>query len=159
MKLVRFPFSFSKNICWRIKQTPKTHRINSPCNKTPPHNAKRRRPQQWMHMMWNIKPEDKTSFALRLHIETKTSHKSRVFLQWNGSDLLPTLFCFCLFMFFLLFYFFLYQLLCWKKKVPWKAASKMIFVVFPALFFLFFFYYFHDFFIIIFILFFFTPFW
>lgn len=59
-------------------------------------------------------------------------HTKAEFLQWNGSDLLPTLFFFLLvYVFFLLF--FIYQLLCWIK-VLWKAASKKIFVVFPALF-------------------------
>lgn len=80
-------------------------------------------------------------------------HTKAEFLQWNGSDLLPTLFFFLLvYVFFLLF--FIYQLLCWIK-VLWKAASKKIFVVFPALFYCFFLF---SWFFIIIIFIFFTPF-
>lgn len=60
-------------------------------------------------------------------------HTKAEFLQWNGSDLLPTLFFFFLLVYVFFLLFFIYQLLCWIK-VLWKAASKKIFVVFPALF-------------------------
>lgn len=81
-------------------------------------------------------------------------HTKAEFLQWNGSDLLPTLFFFFLLVYGFFCCFFIYQLLCWIK-VLWKAASKKIFVVFPALFYWFFLF---SWFFIIIIFIFFTPF-
>lgn len=142
MKLVCFPFSLlnllKKNICWRIKQTPITHIFNSPCNKTLPHNAEGSAPNSECIWTWceisNLKKRHHLHCVYIL--KTKTSHKSRVFTMKWLRPATHTVF------FFLLVYgffccFFIYQLLCWIK-VLWKAASKKIFVVFPALFYCFF---------------------
>lgn len=142
-----------KNICWRIKQTPITHIFNSPCNKTLPHNAEGSAPNSECIWTWceisNLKKRHHLHCVYIL--KTKTSHKSRVFTMKWLRPATHTVFFFACICFFLLF--FIYQLLCWIK-VLWKAASKKIFVVFPALFYFFFFIFmiFHNYY------FFFTPF-